>query len=254
MDSVLRDMNRERSKMQSDIDNLNRHYENLHGYVQQYIRQTTVEWAKLVVDHPKTLLLVVETTRIVDERGYATSGENEPIRFTVKPLASGEIWDQLLSPHYSKAVQGTDYHGLTMADLVNKPRLVDAWPKIAEMLQDHHVIIFGADWSRKALQTVGYPFVLDSAFCLHNKCKEYYGEYYDLSLEKVLTYQGIDKKRDELKNSRDRIVMLESLIHNLAKGMTKQFPRQETNNLESDFLGLVGADGEDLSDLDAHPF
>src|SRR5436190_22175692 len=128
MDSLLRDMNRERSKMQSDIDNLNRHYENLHGYVRQYIQQATVEWAKLVVSHPKTLLLVVETTRIVDESGYSYGGEVEPIRFTTLSLLEGSVWDQLLRPTHSRQVQGSEYHGLTRTQLEDKPNISEAWP------------------------------------------------------------------------------------------------------------------------------
>jgi hypothetical protein len=55
MDSVLRDLDRERSKMQSDMENLNRHYEQLCGYVRQHVEQSTVEWAKLVANHPQAL-------------------------------------------------------------------------------------------------------------------------------------------------------------------------------------------------------
>ncbi len=240
MDSVLRDIERERSKMQADVDNLNRHYGKLAGFVSDYIKQTTVEWAKLVASHPKTVLLVLEMTRIVDEDGYASSGESEPIRFTILSLASGEMWDQLLKPTYSRQVQGAEYHGLIIADLEGKPTISEAWPKIAEMLEDRQVVIFGADWARQALQLVYPTHVLHQAYCLQNKCKEYYGEFYDLSLEKILTYQGIDKKRDQLKDSHDRLQMLAQVVHNLAAGMEKQ--SQESEN----------SDG--LDDLDDHPF
>jgi DNA polymerase III epsilon subunit-like protein len=244
MDSVLRDLERERSKMQSDVENLNRHYGKLVGFVRQYLTQTTVEWAKLVVSHPKTLLLVVETSRIVDESGYSYGVESEPIRFTGLALASGEIWDQLLHPTHSRQVLGAEYHGLTMVDVEAQPRLADVWSSIAERLEDRPVILFGADWTRQALRSVDptYAHALDSAFCLHNKCKEYYGEFYELSLEKVLGYQGIDKKRDELKDSRDRLLMLVQVMNNLAVGMEKQTQDPETSEDNS------------LEDLDDHPF
>lgn len=171
MDSILRDIDREQSKMQADVDNLNRHYGKLAGFVGDYIKQATIEWAKLVVSHPKALLLVMETTRIVEDR---------------------------------------------------------------------HIIIFGADWARSALQSAYHTHVLDNAFCLQNKCKEYYNQFYDLGLEKILSYQGIDKRRDELRDSRDRLLMLARVANNLAAGMQKQSQESEI----SDSLG-------DLSD---HPF
>jgi len=237
LESVLRDIDRERSKMQADVDNLNRHYEKLAGYVRQYIEQTTVEWAKLVAGHPRALLLVVETTRIVDEHGNSY-GEEEPIRLTTLLLASGEMWDQLLHPTHSSTVRGVEYHGLTMADLEEKPRIADVWPNIANVLGGRHLIVFGADYARKALQPYATD-ALDSAFCLHNKCKEYYGEFYELGLEKILGYQGIDKKRDELKNSQDRILMLAQVVKNLATHMAKQTGEPEVSEDES---------------LDEHPF
>jgi len=239
MDSVLRDIEREKSKMQADVANLFRHHEKLQNYVRQYIEQTTVEWAKLVTSHPGALLLVVEMTRVVDENG-STYGESEPIRFTIKHLASGEMWDQLLHPTHSCEVRGAEYHGLAMADLREKPRISQAWPEIVEALAGHHVIIFGADYVRQALRTVYQTHLLDDAFCLHNKCKEYYGEFYELSLEKVLAYQGIDKKREELRDSRDRLLMLAQVLNNIAAGMTKK-QSQEPEILDTD-------------DLDSHPF
>lgn len=239
MDSVLRDIERERSKMQTDIDNLNRHYGNLVGFVRQCLAQTTIEWAKLVASHPKAVLLIVETTRIVGEDGYSYGGESEPIRFIGLSLTSGELWDYLLHPTYSKAVGGAEYHGLTMEDLEEKPLFADAWPKIVEVLENRHIIIFGADWARSALRSVYPGGVLDGAFCLHNKCKEYYNEFYDLSLERVLDYQGIDKKREELKDSRDRLLMLAQVVNNLAAGMEKHVDESES---------------EGLDDLSDHPF
>ena len=240
MDSVLRDLERERSKMQADVNNMNRHYEKLVGFVREYIVSTTIEWAKLVASHPKALLLLVETTRIVDESGYASSGESEPIRFTTLQLVSGEVWDQLLYPTYSRQVQGTEYHGLVLADLQGKPTISEAWPAIVEAFEGRQVIIFGADWARRAIQTVYHTHALKDVYCLHNKAKEYYGEFYELSLEKILGYQGIDKKREDLKDSRDRLLMLAQVINNLAAGMAKQPQEPEALN------GL-----EDLSD---HPF
>ena len=239
MDSVLRDLERERSKMQSDVDNLNRHYEKLAGFVRDYIVSTTIEWAKLVASHPKAILLLVETSRILDETGYASSGESEPIRFTTLQLANGEVWDQLIYPTFSRQVHGTEYHGLTLADLQGKPTISEAWPTIMEALESNQVIIFGADWARRAIQTVYHTHALNDAYCLHNKAKEYYGEFYELSLEKILGYQGIDKKREELKDSRDRLAMLAQIVNNLAAGMKKQSQEPESS---------------DLDDLDDHPF
>jgi DNA polymerase III epsilon subunit-like protein len=240
LESVLRDLERERSKMQTDVDNLYRHYGKLAGFVRQYIESTTIEWAKLVASHPKALLLLVETTRILDESGYASSGESEPIRFTTHQLASGEVWDQLLFPTYSRQVQGAEYHGLVLADLEGQPTISQAWPTIIEALEGRQVIIFGADWARRAIQTVYPTHALDGAYCLHNKAKEYYGEFYELSLEKILSYQGIEKRREELKDSQDRLLMLAQVINNLAAGMAKRSQEPESSN------GL-----DDLSD---HPF
>jgi hypothetical protein len=239
MDSLLRDINRERQKMQTDVENLSRHYEQLHGFVYQYLQQATVEWAKLVINHQKALLLIVETTRILDESGYASSGESEPIRLTTLALASGEIWDLLLYPSHSQSVGGTEYHGLTKADLEDRLVISEAWPGIAEKLEGQHVIIFGADHAREAIRTVHPTHILDGAYCLHNKAKEYYGEFYELSLEKVLSHQGIDKKREELRDSRDRILMLAQVVRNFAEGRAKQ--SQESEDSLDD-------------DLDSHPF
>lgn len=244
MDSVLRDIDRESSKMRTDIDNLYRHYEKLQRHVSQYIEETTIEWASLVATHPKTLLLIVETTRIVDEHGYAY-GDSEPIRFTTLSLTDGGIWDQLLHPTHSKGVQGSEYHGLTQADLSDKPRLADAWPGIGEQFEGRQLLIFGRDWARNALRSVIQKFgVLDGAFCLHNRCKEYYGQFYELSLEKVLSYQGISKRREQLTDSRERILMLAQVVRNLAAGMPKQDQEEDEGADDSDLLG----------ELDAHPF
>lgn len=241
MESVLRDLERSRSKMQTDVTNLHRHYEKLQGYVRQYIEQTTIEWAKLVASHPKAVLLVMETTRILDETGYASSGESEPIRFTILHLASGEVWDQLIYPTFSRQVQGSEYHGLTLADLEGKPTISEAWPRIAEELEGRQVIIFGADWASRAIQTIYPAHALDGAYCLHNKAKEFYGEFYELSLQKILTYQGIDRQREQLKDSRDRLLMLAQVLNNLAAGMKRQ-------SQESEF-------SDSLDDnLDSHPF
>ena len=240
MDSVLRDIEREKSKMQADVANLFRHHEKLQNYVRQYIEQTTVEWARLVMSHPKALLLAVETTKMVDETGYASSGESEPIRFTTISLTSGEVWDQLLHPFYSKGITGTEYHGLQWSDLEDKPTISEVWLGLAERLEGRQVIIFGADYARQALGTVHHAHLLDGAHCLHNKCKEYYAEFYELSLEKILTYQGIDKKREELRDSRDRLLMLLHVINNLAAGMAKSRQEPEPSG--------------NLDDLDSHPF
>ena len=238
MDSLLRDLDRERSKMQTDIANLNRHYDQLHSYVQQYLQQGIIEWARLVLDHPQAQILVLETTTIINEDGYATGdGHSEPLRLTTLSLASDEIWDQLLHPTFSQSITGREYHGLSMADLVGCPRIADAWPQICERLADRHVVIFGADWSRRALQTVQpAPRLLDKAFCLHNKCREYYGEFYELSLEKILAYQDINKKREQLKDSQERLLVLAQVLTNLAAGMPKHEEEPE------------------LDDLDEHPF
>lgn len=230
VDSVLRDINREQGKMQSAIGRLNSHYEQMAGYVRQYIEQTTVEWAKLIVSHPKALLLVVETTRILDEAGYAAGNEHEPIRLTTLELASGKGWDQLIRPTYSSQVQGFEYHGLSQRVLEDKPRFGDIRAQIEKMLEDRHIIIFGADFARQALLSVLASSVAHDAFCLHNKVKEYYGEFYELSLEKVLSYQGIDKKRSDLTDSRDRIQVLAKVVRNLAVGLIKQAQEPEDSN------------------------
>jgi DNA polymerase III epsilon subunit-like protein len=240
LESVLRDLEREKSKMQADVDNLHRHYEKLAGFVREYIESTTIEWAKLVASHPKALLLLVETTRILDESGYASSGESEPIRFSTLQLASSEVWDQLLFPTYSRQVQGTEYHGLTLAELEGKPTISEAWPIITEALEGRQVIIFGADWARRSISTVYPTHALDGAYCLHNKAKEFYGEFYELSLQKILTYQGIDRQREQLRDSRDRLLMLAQVINNLAVGMAKQPQEPEASN--------------GIDDLDSHPF
>lgn len=221
-DSLLRDLNREHSKMEASIAKMNHHYGELEEYVRQYIEQTTTEWAKLVLNHPKSLLLIVETTR-------TDGGENEPIRLTTLPLAGGEVWDQLLRPIYSQDLTGSAYHGLTMDDLKDKPRIVDAWTDIEKALEDHHIIIFNADFARDALRSVCRTHLLDDAFCLHNKVKEYYGEFYELSLEKILSYQDIDKKREDLKDSRERIRVLAQIIRNLSTGIKKKTQEPEEN-------------------------
>jgi DNA polymerase III epsilon subunit-like protein len=239
MDSLLRDINRERQKMQSDVEKLSRHYEQLQTYVSQYVQQTTIEWAKLIVDHPKATLLIVETTRILNESGFSTSGDNEPIRLTTLALASGEIWDLLLYPSRSQDVGGTEYHGLAKADLEDRLVISEAWPEIAGQLENRHIIVFGADHARDAIRTVYPTHVLDGAACLHNRCKEFYGEFYELSLERILGYQNIDRKREDMKDSRERVLVLAEVMRNLAVGMTKRLPEEEDS---------------DLDDLDAHPF
>lgn len=240
VDSLLRDIDREHGKMLSDITNLNRHYDNLKDFTYQYLRQTTIEWAKLILDHPKALLLIVETTLITDKDGYHIYGnQSEPIRFTMLSPAGGLVWDQLIYPSRSQQVQGTEYHGLTLADLDGMPTISEAWLKIVEQLADRHIIIFQADHARQAIHSIYPPSVLNDATCLHNKCKEYYQEFYELSLEKVLAYQGINKKRDELKDSRERILEQAQVIRNLAVGMEKQ--TQETEEADND-------------SLDEHPF
>jgi hypothetical protein len=227
--------------MQADVTNLSRHYENLRDYVRQYLEATTIEWARLVIDHPRTLLLAVETTHIVDENGNYYNGNSEPIRLTTFSRVRGEVWDQKIQPTYSKSVQGTEYHGLMHPDLLDKPRLVDIWPEVVERLEGKHLVIFGADWARSAIRTVQpvHLLALDNATCLHNKCKEYYGEFYEISLEKVLSYQGINKTRYELRDSADRVAMLDLVVRNLATGLAKQEQSQPD---------------DDLSDLDDRPF
>jgi DNA polymerase III epsilon subunit-like protein len=234
--------------MSADIVNLNRHYEKLHNYVYLHIQQGVKEWARLISDHPRALLLVVETTQIIDSNGYAT-GSSEPIRISGLSLADGEIWDQLLSPTYSLEVRGAEYHGLSLDDLKSKPRLAGAWSSLVVKLLNRHVVIFGAAWARDALRSVTQSQVLDEAFCLHSKTKEFYNEFYDLSLEKILSYQGIDKKREELTDSRDRLQVLAQVVRNLAVGMAKQTPESETSD-----DAVVADGGDELGDLDDHPF
>lgn len=230
-DSLLRDLDREQSKMFASIGILNHHYGEMTSYIQRYLEQSIIEWATLVLDHPKSLLLIVETTR-------TNGGENEPIRLTTLALASGEIWDQLLQPTYTQDVTGFEHHGLTMKDLEDKPRIADAWPDIVKMLADRHIIVFNADFARSSLRSVRRTHLLDGAYCLHNKSKEYYGQFYELSLEVILGYQGIDKKREDLKDSRERILMLAQVIRNLATGMKKRVQEPEASE----------------DSLDEHPF
>lgn len=242
MNSFLRDIHREQSKMQGDVENLHRHHEQLQGYLRQYIEQSTREWAQLVLNHPQAVLLIMETTRIIDENGsVAYRDQNEPIRLTCLSLGRSEIWDLLLHPKHSQGVTGTEYHGLTMSDVEEKPTIDEAWADIQERLEGRHIVIFGAEWAQLALQSAYPTRLLDGAFCLHNKCKEYYNEFYNLSLETVLQYQGIDKRRAELTNSRARILMLETVISNIAQGMRKQ--PQATDTLD-----------DDDDELEDHPF
>lgn len=249
MDSFLRDLDREQSKMTADIENFNRHYGKLRDYVRQYVVQSTVEWAQLLVSHPQALALVVETTPVIESGGYRLS-ENEPIRLTACSLSSGVgIYDQLLYPTLSQDVRGVDYHGLRMSDLVDQPRLAEVWPKIIELLENRPVVIFNADWARSALRTVVQTHVLDKAFCLHNRSKEYYGQFYELSLETVLGYQGIDRKREQLTDSRERALMLVEVVRNLAAGMAKHVQPEEESGSTADSLF-----DDDLGDLEAHPF
>lgn len=234
MDSFLRDLDREQSKMQSDIENLNRHYGKLRDYVRQYVVQGTIEWARLIISHPQAIVLVIETSPVVDENGY-TSSEHEPIRLTALSLTSGVgIYDQLFHPTYSHDVHGASYHGLTMVDVENQPRLADEWPKILEVLENRPLVIFNADWARVALRTVVQSNVLDGAYCLHNRAKEFYGQFYELGLEKVLSYQGIDRKREQLTDSRERALMLVEVLRNLAAGMEK---KSEGEGAADDGLG-----------------
>jgi DNA polymerase III epsilon subunit-like protein len=247
MDSFLRDIDRSRSKMQTDVERLYRHYDQLAAFVHQYTEQTTVEWARLVATHPQTLLLIIETTPVVDRAGSASSGGNEPIRMTAyQPATETVVLDQLLHPTHSHDVKGFEYHGLLMSDVVDMPRLADAWPKIAEVLENHHIIVFGLSYARQALQTVSTTRILDTACCLHNRCREFYGEFYYLSLDQIFHYQGIDKSREALKDSRARILVLAQVLNNLAQGMKKQVPEPESAT--EPFLD----DG--LGDLDQHPF
>src|SRR6266567_1287367 len=238
MESVLRDLEREQSKMQTDVANFYRHYEKLAGFVRQHLEQSTIEWARLIASHPRSLLLVMETTRIVDEDGYATHrSSSEPIRFTTLALTSGEMWDQLLRPSHTRQVTGVEYHGLTIANLDDKLTMSEAWPNIMEQLEDRHLIILGADYVRQAVQSVYQTNVLNNAFCLHNKAKEFYGQFYDLSLEKIFAYQGIDRKREQLRDSRDRILMLAQVVNNFAAGMPKQSQEDEASDGLGDLEG-----------------
>lgn len=235
MDSLLRDLDREHLKMQSDIEKLHRHYEKLVIYVRQHLEASTIEWAKLIANHPRAVLLAVETTHIVDQSGYSHGGESEPIRFTTRSLASGDMRDYLFRPTHSHQVTGTEYHGLTLDDVEDRPMISEVWPTIAEQLEGLHLVIFGVDHARQALRTVYQTDLLDGAFCLHNRCKEYYNQFYQLSLETVLAYQGIEKKRNDLKDSRDRIALLAQVVHNLATGMQKQsLAKDETSDDLSD--------------------
>ena len=238
MESLFGKIDYLRTKMKSDMDKLVSHYDEHTAFVQQSIRQGIIDWAKVIVDHPKALFVIIETTPIVNANGSVLQ-EHEPIRFTSFDPVKDKLYDQMFAPTHSKEVRGTEHHGLTLADVENEPRLADVWPSLAVAIFDRQIVIFGADWARHALTgIVPHAPLLDNAFCLHNKCKDYYGEFYYISLEKVLGYQGIDKKREELNDSRDRIVMHAQILENLAAGMEKQEPAQE----------------EGLDDLPDHPF
>lgn len=232
----LRDINREQAKMKTDVESLTRHYGQLESFLYGYIRQSVIEWARLIETHQKAVLLIVETTQIVDANGHGLSSHNEPIRFTTRQLATGEVWDQLIHPTHSEGIAGTEYHGLSWFDVLDQPKISDAWGNIAEHLADRQVVIFNAQWARDSVKTTYPTRFLDSAFCLQNKAREYYNEYYGLSLAKVLEYQGIDKKREDLRAAPARVVMLDLVLHNLAAGMEKK-PEPAV-----------------LDDLDDHPF
>lgn len=92
--------------------------------------------------------------------------------------------------------------------------------------------------------------MLDGAFCLHNRAKEFYSQFYELSFEKVLSYQGIDRKREQLTDSRERALMLVHVVRNLSIGMEKQVREPESESAADSFF----SDDDALGDLDAHPF
>jgi DNA polymerase III epsilon subunit-like protein len=238
-ESFLKHISYKQGKMQGAIANMNRYYDEMTDFIRQYIVETTVEWAKLVVSHPKTTLVIVETTPIVDDMGNSYTGESEPIRITTFFFEKETyILDQLICPTISKDVKGTEYHGLSWSDVREYPRFDEVLPRIEEHLKDRVVIIFNADWARQALSTVSRSDIFKDALCLHNKAKEYYGQFYELSLQTVLEYQGINKTRDQLKDSRERILMLAQVVRNLAAGMKKVEPEPEPEE----------------TDLDEHPF
>lgn len=237
MDSLFGKIDYVRGKMQSDIDRLFRHHDEQVEFIKQHIRQATIDWARTTIDNPKTLLVILETTPIVNEYGSVLQ-DHEPIRFTSFDPVTGELYDQLFAPTSSKEVRGAEYHGLTLADVGGKPLLKDVWDAIIKIMEGRHIIIFGADWARRSLQHMPHAYVLKKAMCLHNKCKEYYAEFYRLGLTEILAYQGIDKTREDFKDSRERIVMYKQILSNLAAGMEKQTPAQEKG----------------LDDLPDHPF
>lgn len=87
---------------------------------------------------------------------------------------------------------------------------------------------------------------LPGATCLHTKCKRYYGQFYDLSLQTVLSYQGVNKTRTEMTDSRERIEMQVLVLRNLAEGKAKVQEVPDTP-VASEAIDLV-------DELDAHPF
>lgn len=245
---MLKDIGREKGKLDGDvqqfIQQFSYHYAKLSAFVENLIVDSVVEWAQLIASHQDATLVIIETTKAYGQHGHLLG--DEPIRLTTLDLVSKTLHDYLFRPETAKEITSTAYNGITMEDLIGQPLFKDAWPGLKEQLADRLVIVFGLDYAKKAIWLDHTPF--KRAFCLHNKTKEFYGEFYGLSLETVLSYQGINKTREELKESTERIYYLAQVIEKLAEGKPKvQVPAAPATGESDDILGELG-------DLSEHPF
>jgi hypothetical protein len=234
MDHFLKEMMRESEKMRQDAESIQRHYEKLVGYVKQSTQANTIEWAKLILMYPGTHLLIVDTTPLIDEYGAVYSLQGEPIRLTAYNLRDQAIViDQQVAPVFSKAIRGFEYHGLK--DTWDMPRLADIIDQVTSILDGAPVVVFGLEFAQRALQMVSTRRrILDNGHCLHTRCRDYYWEFYYLGLDQVLQYQGINKRRSELTDSRERVKVLAEVLSNLAKGLPKQDPPAPKKDLADD--------------------
>lgn len=236
-------------KLDDDIARLQRHLQDVVDAAKDFSRSNAIEWARLAVTHPYAVLLIIETTHIVRKQPvYQVLAEIEPIRFTTLNLSNGELFDQKVRPTLSEEITETGLHGLTMDNLEDKHLLGYYWSEIESHLLNRQVIIFGKEHAESALDHAMLQHdIIKDAFDFHSICQGYYTQFYDLSLERVLAYQGIDKKRHELKDSVERIRYLEKVLRNISI-------RLERHSIQYEGYSDDPFVTDEESSLDEHPF
>lgn len=155
----------------------------------------------------KFLILDTETTTKYTNRA-------EAVELGIINQDGKTVFHSLLKPIFRIDKPAIDVHGIHMGKVKNAPLFVDVYPKLKQILENQHVLIYNASFDNRVLKNsctfYKIPPIDYSSYCVMRAYKQFTGAKKHVKLEKA---SGVKTRHRVLEDCRDTLSIL-----NLMKG------------------------------------